>query len=242
MKSLAITLICLTVLGAFSSVVSAEEKVFIIDAVFYRVRGEIAELKVHEVRAKRSLPGRIGSRLFRKRSHSKKEVFILFERAELSVAGVELKADEQSWTWDAKGQHPHDGSIELISHPRVAAAPGEPFLVKTISHAAIDYLEKRPDGLFELKRSNVPLGIRFEGRLDEGKSDRLVELSLTIMANFVVKRRPIEGVKLDVGAPIIEEYETSAIVKAGRYYGLLLSTEGQGGLIIRLRVDPQDES
>lgn len=242
MKALIIAVVCLTLLSAFSSVVSAEQRIFIIDAEFYRVQGDIVEVKLHRARGKVSLLGRIGSGLFRKRSQSKKEAFILFDRAELSVAGVELKADERSWTWDAKDQRPNDGSIELISHPRVAATPGEPFVVKTISHAAIDYLEKRPDGLFELKKSNLPLGIRFEGRVDEGKSGRLVELNLTIMANFVVKRRPIEGVKLDVGAPIIEEHETTATVKPGRYYGLLLSTERQGGLLIRLRVDPQTDT
>lgn len=236
MRSLIIAVVCLTVLGIFSAIVSAEQRAFITEAEFYRVRGDIS--------GRTSLADNIWSGLFQKKSQAKKEGFTLFERAELSVADVELKADERSWMWNGQDKLPTGKGIELVSHPRVLSNMGERFAVRIASEQPIDYLERRPDGLFELKRSNVPLGMRFEGRLDEGDSGRLVELNLTIMANFVVKRRPIEGVTLDVGAPIVhtEEYETTVTVKPGRYYGLLLSTEGQGGLIVRLRVDPQNDT
>lgn len=244
MRPLIIAVVCLTVLGAFSSVVSAEQRKFIIDAEFYRVCGDIS--------GKTSLADSVWSGLTQRKSQAKKGSLTLFTRANLTVADVQLKADEGGWTWDGEYNPPNDGEIELIARPRVLINMGErfgvriasmqPFGVRIASMQPIDYLERRPDGLFELKRSNVLLGIGFDGTVDEGKRGRLVLRNLTIMANFVVKRRPIEGVTLDVGAPIIEEHAITITVKPGRYYGLLFSTEGQGGLIVRLRVDPQDEA
>jgi hypothetical protein len=244
MRSLIIAVVCLTVLSAFSSVVSAEPRAFFIEAVFYRVHGDIVEVKLHRARGKVSLPGRIGSRLFRKRTQSKKEAFVLFERAELTVADVELKADERGWTWDGENSPPNDGRIELIADPRILSPAGESFAFEIRSERPIQYLEKRPDGLFEMKSSLVPLGLSVRATVEEGKSGHITVRNWKISANLALTRRPIKGVTLDVGPPIIhaEQYETTVTVKPGRYYGLLLSAERQGGLIVRLRVDPQDET
>jgi hypothetical protein len=231
MSRTSIACVSLAVLSTFCYVASAQETTFVIEAQLYQIQGDIS--------GKTSLTQGIQSVQAKRRQPDKKGPFTFFTRADLDVANLKLEADVDGWAWDAQAGPPKHGKVQPLSPLKVRAVAGakEPSIVRVISQQGIDYLERRSDGLFELKKCFVPLGYGFEVTVNEAESRREVTLDLKVMANFVVRRHPIEGVTLNVGAPIIEEYETTISVKPDWYYGLLLSTEGQDSILIRLRVN-----
>ena len=104
----------------------------------------------------------------------------------------------------------------------------------------IQYFERRPDGLFELKETELDTGLHFnitEAVEEEDKGYiRLTDIEM--MMRTVVRRERIEGVNLPVGRPILseEQYTFYFRVRPGKDYGILISPEqGQGGLLLRLR-------
>jgi hypothetical protein len=232
MKPLLIVAVCLVVLCALPWVVLGKEKVITTEVDVYRIRGNIS--------GETSLTDNIWEGLSEDSPRARKGSFTFFTLANLAVANVKLEAREDGWTWDGKSEPPKGGKIDVLARPRFSSARGERFTATIGSQEPLQYFEKRPDGLFELKTWDTLLGISLKAMMDEGGSGRLVVRNLKIAGNLVTKRRPIEGVTLDVGAPIIEEYETTVSLKPDRYYGIELITEGQGFLLIRLRVSVKE--
>jgi hypothetical protein len=103
----------------------------------------------------------------------------------------------------------------------------------------IQYFERRPDGLFELKTSDASHGIHFEATVDKGESSGTFLCDMKTYVSLVGKRLPIEGVTLDVGVPVVTKREsrTSVSLKPGKYYGMLLYMGDQRTLLTRIRVD-----
>jgi len=172
---------------------------------------------------------------------AKKGPFTFFTIAKLTVDGVEFRADENGWTWDGKDHPPSGKRVELIARPKVITLLNDPNNACKIliqSEQPIEYFEKRPDGLFELRRDDEQIGLSLAFSVAEGKSGRVVLRDLTIGLRSVEGRSPIEGVTLDVGRPIVRARKSKMTisVKTGRDYGVCLRTEGYGNLYIRLRV------
>jgi len=84
-------------------------------------------------------------------------------------------------------------------------------------------LERRPDGLFELKEitfrdaAKMP-GLSLSAKLDREGEDRIVIRDLSLQLRTVGKRKPIEGVGLDVGEPVlpVREQTVTIAVRPGR--------------------------
>ena len=105
----------------------------------------------------------------------------------------------------------------------------------------IEYFERRADGLLSLKRVWATPGIFVEGTVEKGDSGRIILRDLTVDRDTIVRRRPIEGVNLNIGPPIVEEpLRTTVSLEPGRYYGMLMPTSGGENLLIRLRVHVKD--
>jgi len=233
MKPLAIAVVCLTALQGLSVPGAAQEKRLITEVAIYRIRTFVS--------GDRSFSGSATFSEVRGRGTlGKLPVELFFSSAELTIAGVKFKADENRWTWNGKEDPPKDAGIELLSRPKLASNMGQPLTLWTGSEEPIQYLERLPDGLFALKTCDEPLGVRLDITIDEGEPGPIV-LNLKISASFSSRRLSIEGVTLDVGAPIIDKraYQTTVSVEPGRYYGLIYpaGSEKQGGLLIRMRVD-----
>jgi hypothetical protein len=190
-----------------------------------------------------------------------------FTLADLTIGDVTLRANHREWTWNGKSEPPEGGEIEPVSYPRLAVIPGKPGALRDVESVPIQYFERRADGLFELKETAVPRGVFFGVTAEQGESGRIVLHDLWIGSDSLVKRRPIEGVNLNIGQPIYEDSQllsygvrldstydgrtfgspivqlartTTVSVRPGRYYGTFLPTVGQGTLIARLRVDILD--
>jgi len=167
-----------------------------------------------------------------------------FTVPKLVLAGVKLEAGPKGWTWDGVDRPPAGGRIEVLSRPRVAVLPSQTFQVLISSDGPIQYFERRPDGLFELKEitfrdaSKMP-GLSLSAKLDREGEDRIVIRDLSLQLRTVGKRKPIEGVGLDVGEPVlsVREQTVTIAVRPGRDYGILCSSEGMGGILMRVRAD-----
>ena len=168
---------------------------------------------------------------------------VCFDKAKLKAAGVELAASGEKWTWDGIVKPPENKRIQTLSSPRVVVACGNAFEIQIVSRPEIEYFEKRPDGLFELKKLSEETGLRISPRVIRTESDRIRLENLAIRLRSIESREPIEGLGLDVGRPIIKAFEATMTVQVEpkKYYGILLGTEGYGFLLVRLRVSPVGE-
>lgn len=210
--------------------VPPDQKQVMVSLEMYRIRGDISgntSLTENLWQGVRSSP------------KPGEEPFSFFTLADLKVAGVELKADEKGWTWDGNSKPPEGAKVDQLASPRVLVLMGQSFEISIGSQQPIQYFEKRADGLFELKTVPEPTGFSFSGKVSEGGNDDLIVADLDFGLSSIQKRQPIEGVTLDVGLPVIDkqEFSTKLAVKPSQYYGMQLSTQGQGFLILRLRLD-----
>jgi hypothetical protein len=163
--------------------------------------------------------------------------FNLFTLADLNVAGVKLKADASEWLWNGGKVAPPSGSVQTIGQPTITAVMGEPFTIEVSSDTPIEYLEKRADGLFELKRLDEKAGFSISATFEPGESSRIVIKDFKISLRSIARRVPIEGVTLDVGRPVVETWEqrTTLAVKPGMDYGMQIASQGYGSLILRFK-------
>jgi hypothetical protein len=173
------------------------------------------------------------------RADSIRKGFTFFTVADLEIAGVEFNAGGDGWTWNGGRKPPGTERILLLSSPVVIARFRERFELRIGTDQPVAYFEKRPDGLFELKTTDVELGLTVTATAKDGGENRIVLEGLQIEFRSIQGREPIDGVPLDVGAPKIEaeEYTATVSLRAGKDYGLQIRTEGKGVLLIRMRAD-----
>jgi len=135
-----------------------------------------------------------------------------------------------------------NSNLSMLFSPEVVLYEHSSGKVKIEATQPIQYFSKRRDGLFELKEMELSTGVVIDitkAIEDEDKDD--IELSgFKMMIRSVEKREAIEGVKLSVGKPILEEqkYDLSLRLDPGEDYGILISPKnGRGALLLRLRVN-----
>ena len=214
-----------------SAAVASRQDQALLELQFCRVSGDIS--------GETSLTDNLWEGIQGEKVEAVKGPFVFFTLANLTVAGVKLKADENGWTWDGQDRPATGKKVELIASPRVMVAMPNTFVISVGSPQPVQYFEKRADGLFELKTTQEEVGLRISARVEKGEAERIVLRDLTIGLRSIEKRKAIEGVQLDVGQPIVEtrEQKITVAVKPGRLYGIELLSEGYGCLLMRLRVD-----
>lgn len=164
-----------------------------------------------------------------------------FTLADLKVGDVTFKADQREWTWDGKAEPPRNGEITVVSCPKVVALPGKWALFADVQTEFHQYFDRRADGFFELKTLPAISGIVVGLAAEQEESGRIILRDLTIDSSTILRRRPIEGVNLNIGPPVFDEPpRTTVSLEPGRYYGMLMPTSGGENLLIRLRVDVKD--
>jgi hypothetical protein len=231
MKPIFVVVACVTLMSSTAPPVSTKEQILVTKLDFYMVEGSISDETPLADNVWPELPG--------EELPATKMPPRFFSQAELDVAGVRLRAEQNSWRWDAKTQPPKDAGIELLSSPKIASIVGRRMAVFVGSARQIQYFERRPDGLFELKTSDAAHGIHFAATVDKGESSGTFLCDMKVHVSLVGKRLPIEGVTLDVGVPVVTKREsrTQVNLKAGEYYGMLLDMGDQRTLLTRIRVD-----
>jgi len=165
--------------------------------------------------------------------------FRVFTVADQKIGGVRFQTGEKGWTWDEKKDPPAGRGVEKVAAPKIKVLDGQRFELRISSEQPIAYLEKRPDGLLELKTAKENPGLSLGGTVRTMGEERVVLEDLSFVSRFVEKRKPIEGVPLDVGEPVfvVRDTKTTLSLAHGRDYGLdIRINDGRGLLRCRLRV------
>ncbi len=199
----------------------------------YRIQGDIS--------GDMSLTENLWEGIDSKNTSAKQGPFSFFTLAKLTIAGVKLQADQSGWKWDEKDEPLSGSRVERITAPQIRLDMPNEFYIQVGSDVPLQYFRKRPDGLFELGQVNQSTGLKVTSRVEKGKgnADTVVLRDFSIETSLVEKRKPVEGVALDVGEPVlrVNERRFTIAVKPNLDYGILFSTEGVGSLLLRLRLD-----
>jgi hypothetical protein len=173
-----------------------------------------------------------------------------FTRAAFRVGENRFDIDPKQWLWNgtplpfpaagATSLTLPENQIRLVSSPVLLVANHDTAALWIGSAEKIEYMVRRPNGLFELKTMPRPRELSIGMRVEKEGDGRVRLADMKIGLSLVGKREPIPGVTLPVGPPVLQEREYPLDVRLtpGMNYGVLLYPgEAQGVLILRLRVD-----
>ncbi len=209
---------------------TTDEQQFLLELAVYRVRGNIS-VKTLTVE---SVPPKVE----REKAGLMAGPLVFVAPTNCTIAGMEFRADENGWTWDGKKQPPSNARVEIIACPRVLVCLNNSFGVSVVSQQPLEYFEKRPDGLFELKRLDEETGLTIKANVAEKDREHIILRDLTIRLRSIEAREPIEGVSLDVGRPSVglREFLTTIAVHPGGDFGILLGPKAYGSLLVRAKI------
>jgi len=155
------------------------------------------------------------------------------------VAGLQFQADQTGWTWDGKDEPPPGSRVEKVVSPTVMVDMPQEFTVEVGTQDPIQYFQKRQDDLYELRSVHLRTGLSIASKVEKGASGRILLRDLSIGTRLLERRKPVAGVALDVGEPLLstKEHRVSIALKPGHDYGFLLLSDGMGALVGRLRLE-----
>jgi hypothetical protein len=196
----------------------------------YRVQGDVS--------GKMSLTDNVREGIDGDKVADEEGPYRFFTLADLTVAGVRLQADQNGWKWDGKDEPPSGSRVEQIAAPQLVVKMPDAFRFEVTSNVPIQYFRKRADALFELAQVDRSTGLIAFSRVEKGAAGRILLRNFTINTRVVEKRKPIEGVTLDVGEPVVSttEKKFTIAVKPDLDYGVLFSSKGAGFLLLRLKL------
>lgn len=177
----------------------------------------------------------------------------LFTHGHFRLGEDVLEITKNGWFWNgacldfgrAEEMGMPENQIQVIASPAILIESSESATIFISSNQKLEYFEKREDGLFELKHIQGPTGLKIEIRAESEGQNKIRIKYLTFSLRSVEEREPIPNVTLPVGRPILEsrEFKVDIEVTPGKDYGFILHPgQGQGVLIIRLRLDLITES
>ena len=155
---------------------------------------------------------------------------------------TELVMDGTTFTWNGRPE-PENPRIIRLSTPAVTALEGDGASINIGSISSPQYMEKRSDGLFELKESAIedigvllsltPVGMPKEGILD---------CDISFKYTWVKEREKIEGVNLEVGHPVYGRASVAgkAQTRVNEWSCCQISAESEGWIFLFLRARPID--
>lgn len=165
----------------------------------------------------------------------------LFDRGKFRFDNDELYINGDGCFWNKKRIPFEDQpSIEWPKHkirkiysPIVHLDQYESSTIKIHSDQTYDYMQKREDGLFELKHIVITTGLDITVRPKE-KHDRIVFDEMWINVRAVGKREDISGVSLPIGKPVVSthKYKLELELSERKIYGALLRLEESQGFVL----------
>jgi hypothetical protein len=212
---------------------AADQEQITLHVEIFRIRGDIS--------GGTSLTDNVWGELKGANPHAKDFPFSVFTIADQTLAGVKLEANQKGWFWDGKKEPPAGTGVTKVGAPKVVVQQGQQFKL-SVSAQPVQYFERREDGLFELKALDEKPGLSLSGTIT--KSDdpgRLVFKDLTFAVRLVERRKPIKGVALDVGEPVLttpKEVKTTLSLKKNYHYGMHVRIrDGKGFLMCHIRAE-----
>lgn len=172
----------------------------------------------------------------------------LFDKGEFQLGDDKLEINHRGCFWNGmkltfeegyKAKLPPE-KIKMIYSPNILKKTHELARMKIESKQPFQYLQRREDGLFELKEARLPVGMDIEIKAEDKGDDVFLISYLEIDLRTVGRRERVPGVNLAIGYPILREweYKMKLFVEEGRNYGILLRPKGtSGAIVIRMEVE-----
>ncbi|MFA6240442.1 MAG: hypothetical protein WC655_05915 [Candidatus Hydrogenedentales bacterium] len=162
-----------------------------------------------------------------------------FGNAEFTVGSVRVVVKKDSLTWNGEA-NPDPAIVPCLTSPKILTLPAQTAEVR-VGEESIQYFERAPDGLFDLKTQQVFTGYAFTCTVTPG-DDSQVKLKWGFKAHRVKERIPIPNVHLDIGLPVIEarNFDADVIVELGEW-GCFAHTAKDEALLIFVRVTESED-
>lgn len=170
---------------------------------------------------------------------AKENKLTFFTKAKFKLQNEELALDEKTWS-DQAGFKECKG----LASPRFLVQQGREFEMNIGSDEKTEYFEAREDGLYELKTLPESIGLSVKSQVLLEGQERILLKDLTFLFRTIEGREELKGSQSgQFGKPIVKEKNltTTLNLKPQTNYGILASSEGQGALLIRLRVEKVNE-
>ncbi len=230
----------LLVIGASRQGYTAEQEQVQIQFEIFRISGDIS--------GGTSLTDNVWRELEGSNPSSKKFPFSVFTIADQKLGGVKFETGKEGWLWDGKKDPPAGSRVTKVAAPRIAVVYGQTFQLSVSSQPTqpVQYFERRSDGLFELKTLKDKLGLSLSGIVTKsGDEGRVVFKDLAFTVRVIEKRKPLNGVSLDVGKPDlnVKNVKTTLSLKTAYDYGMYVwIRDGRGFLLCRIRAESPPKS
>lgn len=154
---------------------------------------------------------------------------------------VELVMEGGTLTWDGKPE-PNDPGIVLLARPNIMTLEDLSASITISDETELQYFERAQDGLFSLRSLEVgesapgiELGVTPRSKSpEEGR----IELDFKFRITSVNSRESLEGVKLNVGRPILRTTRAEGLltVRDGEWACYRTAVESRGYLYVFLLV------
>lgn len=135
---------------------------------------------------------------------------------EFTVGDVRVVMKRDSLTWNGKPD-PDPEVIPCLTSPRLRTVSGQMAKMQ-VGSDVIQYFERTPDGLFELKTKQAFTGYTVSCTATPAQGDN-ANLKWSLETHRVKERTPIPGVSLDIGDPVIQSQriDSDVEVKLGEW-------------------------
>ena len=204
------------------------------------------ELRVTQINASisgdTSLTDDIGTRDEHGRPSAVTGPFSFFTLADLKIGDMTFHFDADGETWDEKRAPTNPTQASRQASPVILSLPGQEVTMSIGGVETFQYMRRVEADRFELATIDLSVGITAKLKLEQSRGGRvrLAPFKLTIAS--VQGRQPIEGVDLNIGVPLVSKQEAvnKLTLELGRPYGIQWMTDGQGVLLITLKVSEVD--
>lgn len=171
----------------------------------------------------------------------------LFNKGEFIWGSETLRLDGKGCFWNGKKltfeegyrEKLPDGKAKMIYSPSVIRPVGDLVRLKIESDSPVQYMQPRGDGLFELEKTTLPVGMDLEVKAIKNEKGGFRIEYFEVELRSVGSRETVPGIGLAVGKPRLKnwKYTLKFNVQPRKGYGILVRPEGTtGAMLIRLAV------
>lgn len=171
----------------------------------------------------------------------------LFNNGQFNWGNEELKLNNKGCFWNGKKLTFEEGyreplpagKLKMIYSPTVVKPLGQVVRLKIESDTPFQYMERQPNGSFELKKLTLPVGMNIAVRAEQNPKGGFRIEKLGVELRSIGSRAEIPGVTLPVGKPKLRKWDYQLQFNASprKGYGILVRPEGTtGAMLIRIAI------
>ncbi len=179
-------------------------------------------------------------------------ILTFFTEGTLRIGDDTLEVKKEGWLWKGILPIPFGAGLDqaagmlgknvsLIASPRLVTLAGMAGTISITSQQRIQYFERVEDDMYRLKYFSGETGLTLSTSVEPAGPGKLMLRDFTFEQRIVEERKPVEGVSLNVGEPILRARTIRATleIETGVSVGILAHPKGSDGLLlIRVHVEP----